>query len=113
MGPIGRTLRSTPAPHREETIIVLPEYRTEPYSDFTDPTNGNAYEQAIRAVEASLGERGTLIIGGDKVDTKKSIESVLRKRTTKNKSQARETTDELTTLIGQPRYRFLDDSTTQ
>ncbi|MGI9667366.1 MAG: L-glutamate gamma-semialdehyde dehydrogenase [Acidimicrobiia bacterium] len=55
---------------------MLPPYRTEPYSDFTDETVASRYRQALRAVEASLGERSPLIIGDARVDTKASIESV-------------------------------------
>jgi len=55
---------------------VLPPYRAEPYSDFTDPRIAERYEQALRGVRASFGERALLVIGGERIDTKASIESV-------------------------------------
>ena len=55
---------------------MLPPYRAEPYSDFTDPRIAERYEQALRGVRASFGERSLLVIGGERIDTKASIESV-------------------------------------
>jgi len=55
---------------------VLTPYRSEPYSDFTDPSTVHAYEAALAKVSNSLGERSMLVIGGERIDTKNSIESV-------------------------------------
>ncbi len=55
---------------------MLPPYHSLPYSDFTDGAVSARYEQALRAVRASLGERSPLVIAGERVDTKASIESV-------------------------------------
>lgn len=55
---------------------MLPPYRAEPYSDFGDPRIAQRYEQALRGVRESLGERAPLVIGGERKDTKASIESV-------------------------------------
>ena len=55
---------------------MLPPYRSEPYSDFTDPAMAARYEQALRGVKAALGERAPLVIGGERIDTKGTIESV-------------------------------------
>ncbi|MGI9528802.1 MAG: L-glutamate gamma-semialdehyde dehydrogenase [Acidimicrobiia bacterium] len=55
---------------------MLPPYRAEPYSDFDDPRIAQRYEHALHGVHASLGERATLVIAGERVDTKASIESV-------------------------------------
>lgn len=55
---------------------MLTPYRSEPYSDFTDPSTVHAYEAALAEVSNSLGERSMLVIGGERIDTKNSIESV-------------------------------------
>lgn len=55
---------------------VLPPYAPEPYSDFTDPAKAAAYQRGLDHVANQLGERALLVIGGDEIDTKESIESV-------------------------------------
>jgi 1-pyrroline-5-carboxylate dehydrogenase len=56
--------------------MVLNPYRTEPYTDFTDPTNAERYRVALAKVEAELGERSLLVIGGEHLDTSTSIDSI-------------------------------------
>lgn len=55
---------------------MLAPYRTEPYSDFTDPAIADRYRAAIATVRGQLGLNAPLVIGGDEVETSKSIESV-------------------------------------
>ena len=55
---------------------MLTPYRSEPYSDFADPQVGDSYRSALAKVSSSFGERALLVIGGEHVDTKDSIESV-------------------------------------
>ncbi len=55
---------------------MLTPYRTEPYSDFTDPSNAQRYRRALEQVADHLGARASLVIGGELIDTKGSIESV-------------------------------------
>jgi 1-pyrroline-5-carboxylate dehydrogenase len=55
---------------------MLTPYRCEPYSDFTDPQMGDAYRSALEKVSSSLGERALLVIGGEHLDTRNTIESV-------------------------------------
>jgi 1-pyrroline-5-carboxylate dehydrogenase len=55
---------------------VLQPYRPQPYSDFTDDTQATRYREALKAVEASLGGAAPLVIGGERVTTKATIESV-------------------------------------
>ncbi len=55
---------------------MLSPYRTEPYSDFADPATVQRYRSAIATVEARLGERAMLVVGGEHIDTSASIESV-------------------------------------
>ncbi|NHZ70543.1 MAG: L-glutamate gamma-semialdehyde dehydrogenase [Proteobacteria bacterium] len=55
---------------------VLSPYRTEPYSDFNEPTTADKYRAAIDTVAAQLGERALLVIGGEHIDTSASISSV-------------------------------------
>ncbi len=55
---------------------MLTPYQSEPYSDFTDPIKADAYQTALKNVSASLGDRAMIVIGGEHIDSKKSIESV-------------------------------------
>lgn len=55
---------------------MLTPYRSEPYSDFADPQVSASYRSALATVASSLGERALLVIGGEHVDTKHTIESV-------------------------------------
>jgi 1-pyrroline-5-carboxylate dehydrogenase len=55
---------------------VLSPYTTEPYSDFTDETAAGGYRAALTTVASELGGRASLVIGGDHIDTKGSIDSV-------------------------------------
>ncbi|HSJ71763.1 MAG TPA: L-glutamate gamma-semialdehyde dehydrogenase [Acidimicrobiia bacterium] len=55
---------------------MLQPYRPQPYSDFTDETQATRYREALKAVEASLGAAAPLVIGGERVTTKATIESI-------------------------------------
>ena len=55
---------------------MLQPYRPQPYSDFTDDTQATRYREALKAVEASLGGAAPLVIGGERVSTKATIESI-------------------------------------
>lgn len=55
---------------------MLPPYAPEPYSDFSEETSAAAYQAGLATVASKLGERAPLVIGGEEVDTKGSIESV-------------------------------------
>lgn len=55
---------------------MLNPYRPEPYSDFGDPQVRRAYEAALAVVASELGERSMLVIGGEHIDTRDSIDSV-------------------------------------
>lgn len=51
-------------------------YYPEPYSDFSDPAKAAAYELALAGVRERFGESYPLIIGGEKVETGRTIDSV-------------------------------------
>jgi len=51
-------------------------YYPEAYSDFTVPANRAAFELALAGVEARLGASYGLVIGGERVDTGRTIDSV-------------------------------------
>lgn len=55
---------------------MLTPYRSLPYSDFSEPAPREAYGAALAKVASELGERALLVIGGEHLDTKRSIESV-------------------------------------
>jgi 1-pyrroline-5-carboxylate dehydrogenase len=54
----------------------LEPYRATPYSDFADPGPQASYEKALAAVEDRLGIHAPLLIGGEQIITKGSIESI-------------------------------------
>lgn len=47
---------------------MLPEYRNEPFTDFTDPDNIKRMEEALAKVKSELGQLYPLVIGGQKID---------------------------------------------
>ncbi len=55
---------------------MLPPFRTEPYSDFTDESTAASYAAAIAEVRHSLGGEAPAIIGGEEVSAERHIESV-------------------------------------
>jgi 1-pyrroline-5-carboxylate dehydrogenase len=55
--------------------MVLPEFRNEPFIDFSQPENAAAMQQALAEVRAQFGQTYPLIIGGERVAIDKTIES--------------------------------------
>jgi 1-pyrroline-5-carboxylate dehydrogenase len=56
---------------------VLTPYRSEPYSDFSDPQKAEAYVAALERVSEHLGsERAMMVIGDEHRDSKATIDSV-------------------------------------
>src|SRR3954447_26449620 len=54
----------------------LPQYKNEPYLDWTDESNQKAMRAALKEVENSLGKSYPAIIGGKPVETDEEIISV-------------------------------------
>ena len=46
---------------------MLPEYRPEPFTDFTNPQNVEAFAKAIELVRSQLGKTYPLVIGGEEI----------------------------------------------
>ena len=55
--------------------MQLPEFRNEPYTDFTVPANRVRMEEAMGKVHAQLGREYGLIIGGERVRTTDKLRS--------------------------------------
>jgi 1-pyrroline-5-carboxylate dehydrogenase len=55
---------------------MLPEFRNEPLTDFTEPKNRQAMEQALGKVESELGKYYPLVIGGEKITTDGELISI-------------------------------------
>jgi 1-pyrroline-5-carboxylate dehydrogenase len=55
--------------------MALPEFRNEPFTDFSKPENAAAMRQALADVKAEFGKTYPLIIGGERITTDKTIES--------------------------------------
>jgi 1-pyrroline-5-carboxylate dehydrogenase len=56
--------------------LVLQPYRSIPYSDFTQPGPKASYEKALALVTGRIGVHAPLLIGGDRIDTKRTVDSV-------------------------------------
>jgi 1-pyrroline-5-carboxylate dehydrogenase len=56
--------------------MTLPEFRNEPFTDFSKPENAAAMEQALAEVKSQLGRTYPLIIGGEHITTDKTIASI-------------------------------------
>src|SRR5918911_1306050 len=56
--------------------MALPEFRNEPFTDFNNPENVAAMEQALATVRAQFGQTYPLIIGGERITTDKTIDSI-------------------------------------
>lgn len=57
-------------------------YRHEPFTDFQLEENKKAFEEALRKVEASLGQDYSLVIDGERISTDEKLVSVNPARTT-------------------------------
>ncbi len=55
---------------------MLQPYQATPYSDFTQDGPKASYEKALAAVDDRIGLHAPLLIGGEQITTKRSIESV-------------------------------------
>ena len=56
--------------------MTLPDFKNEPFTDFSKPENAAAMEQALAHVRSQLGTTYPLIIGGEKIRTDKTIDSI-------------------------------------
>jgi 1-pyrroline-5-carboxylate dehydrogenase len=59
-----------------ENQLNIPEFRNEPYTDFTQPENRARMEAAQAAVRARLGRSYDLLIGGERVLSAEQLTSV-------------------------------------
>lgn len=57
-------------------MLVLPEFRNEPYTDFSEDVNRRAMEREIQAVEAAFGREYPVIVDGKEVSSGKVIQSL-------------------------------------
>ena len=54
------------ASHASKICLKLPEFRNEPYTDFSRPENRRRMEEASAKVRAQLGREYELLIGGER-----------------------------------------------
>jgi 1-pyrroline-5-carboxylate dehydrogenase len=62
--------------HHSQPVLSLPEFRNEPYTDFTQPENRQRMEQALAKVRAQLGREYEILIGGERIRTADKLKSV-------------------------------------
>ena len=55
--------------------MTLPEFRNEPFTDFSNPENAAAMRQALADVKGQFGRTYPLILGGEHITTDKTLES--------------------------------------
>src|SRR6059036_2409165 len=55
--------------------MALPEFRNEPFTDFSADAGRTAMQKALRTVAAQIGKEFPLIIGGQRVTTKDKFNS--------------------------------------
>jgi 1-pyrroline-5-carboxylate dehydrogenase len=60
----------------EEDAMTLPEFKNEPLTDFSAPENAAAMERALADLKAQFGKTYPIIIGGEKITTDKTIDSI-------------------------------------
>jgi 1-pyrroline-5-carboxylate dehydrogenase len=56
--------------------VSLPEFRNEPYADFTQPETRRGMEVALEKVRSQLGREYDLLIGGERIRTSEKLTSV-------------------------------------
>ncbi|HEX9441519.1 MAG TPA: aldehyde dehydrogenase family protein, partial [Roseiflexaceae bacterium] len=56
--------------------MTLSEFRNEPFTDFSNPENAAAMQKALADVRAQFGKTYPLIIGGERITTDKTIDSI-------------------------------------
>jgi len=59
-----------------DALTQLPEFRNEPYTDFSIPANRKAMEEALEKVRHQLGHEYDLLIGGERVRTTDKLKSL-------------------------------------
>src|SRR5262249_37445300 len=52
-----------------QSMINLPPFKNEPFTDFTDERNAQAMQRALEKVEAQLGRDYPIVIGGERFTT--------------------------------------------
>jgi len=55
---------------------MLPEFKNEPFTDFSKPENAEKMRKALEEVKSEFGKEYPIIIGGERITTGKWIESV-------------------------------------
>jgi 1-pyrroline-5-carboxylate dehydrogenase len=55
---------------------MLPEFRNEPFTDFSNEENRKAFEAALQKVESELGKEYKLKIGGERISTERKLKSI-------------------------------------
>jgi 1-pyrroline-5-carboxylate dehydrogenase len=62
--------------HTSEPGINLPEFRNEPYADFSVPANRTRMETALAKVRAQLGREWDIVIAGERIRTTDKLNSL-------------------------------------
>jgi 1-pyrroline-5-carboxylate dehydrogenase len=62
--------------HRAEASLNLPEFRNEPYTDFTEPGNRARMQAALEKVRGQLGREYSFLIAGERVAAESTFRSI-------------------------------------
>ena len=61
--------------NERDTVVKLPDFRNEPYTDFTVPENRRRMEEALAKVRGLLGREYDILIGGERIRTGEKLTS--------------------------------------
>ena len=87
-------------------VDSLPQFRNEPYTDFSNPTNREAMELALRTVRAQFGREYELRIGGERVVTLEKLVSVNPSNTSEIVGMHGKATAEMATRAVDEAHRY-------
>ncbi|HWF08497.1 MAG TPA: L-glutamate gamma-semialdehyde dehydrogenase [Bryobacteraceae bacterium] len=62
--------------HAESHSLKLAEFRNEPYTDFTQPSNRRRMEEALARVRGQLGREYDILIAGERIRAEEKLRSV-------------------------------------
>src|SRR5579862_5151023 len=82
------------------------EFRNEPLTDFSQPANRKAMEQALAKVRAAFGKEYDLIIAGERVRTAEKLKSVNPSRPSEVVGIHQKATPELATRAVESAYAY-------
>jgi 1-pyrroline-5-carboxylate dehydrogenase len=92
--------------HRAEAALSLPEFRNEPYTDFTQSENRARMQAALERVRGMLGREYEILLAGGQVSTSEKLKSVNPARPSEVVGIHQKATPELANRAVEAAYRY-------